>query len=356
LTHRLASQRRAPDGSKSHAFKLPVGLPAALRNAEISMREVLAAAGLSPGHLQAPRAYVPPERYYALWSAIRSVSGDPNIGIVLARSMRPDITEPFFLAIMSARDVAGAVDVVARFRRFLDPQDLIVRRETRDRLAMIYQWPACSVALPQVLVDAELSLFVEVCRRGTGDADFRPREVQLTAATLDDGSAHAEFFRCPLRLRAKRTAMIFAEQDLAQPFGTHNPDMLSALMPYLRANMPKTEEPIALRVRSLISARMRGRRPEARAAAKELAMSTRALQRLLKDSGTSFRVLLDEVRNEHAKAYLTDTAFTDREIAFLLGFEDPNSFYRAFRAWNGRSPGAFRTQRSRQQPEPRKKV
>jgi hypothetical protein len=126
---------------------------------------------------------VPPAHYYALWSAIRSVSGDPNIGIVLARSVRPDITEPFFLATTSAQDVAGAIDVVARFRRFLDPKELIVSRDAPDQMAMIYEWPACPVALPQALVDAELTLFVEVCRRGTGSAELAPREVQLTATS-----------------------------------------------------------------------------------------------------------------------------------------------------------------------------
>jgi AraC-like DNA-binding protein len=139
--------------------------------------------------------------------------------------------------------------------------------------------------------------------------------------------------------------MIFAAQELARPFGTHNPVMLTALIPYLRANMPAAEGRIAPRAKSVISARLLGQRPEARAVAKELAMTTRAMQRLLQESGTSFRRLLDEVRNEHAKAYLVDTAFTDGEIAFLLGFEDPNSFYRAFRAWNGRSPSTFRARR-----------
>ena len=31
------------------------------------------------------------------------------------------------------------------------------------------------------------------------------------------------------------------------------------------------------------------------------------------------------------------------EAAFLLGYEDTNSFFRAFQAWEGTSPGAWRT-------------
>jgi AraC-like DNA-binding protein len=71
-------------------------------------------------------------------------------------------------------------------------------------------------------------------------------------------------------------------------------------------------------------------------------MSGRSLQRLLREHGTSFRELLDQVRHEHARGYLGATSFSDAEVAFLLGFGDPASFYRAFRAWTGMSPGRFR--------------
>jgi AraC-like DNA-binding protein len=71
-------------------------------------------------------------------------------------------------------------------------------------------------------------------------------------------------------------------------------------------------------------------------------MSTRALQRVLRDNGTSFRQLLADVRNEYARAYLSSTSFSNTEVAFLLGFEDESSFARAFRGWNGVTPAMFR--------------
>jgi AraC-like DNA-binding protein len=37
---------------------------------------------------------------------------------------------------------------------------------------------------------------------------------------------------------------------------------------------------------------------------------------------------------------------TVAEIALLLGFDEPNSFYRAFREWSGETPRQFRARRS----------
>jgi len=33
-------------------------------------------------------------------------------------------------------------------------------------------------------------------------------------------------------------------------------------------------------------------------------------------------------------------------IAYLLGYDDTNSFYRAFHAWTGRTPAGYSTQSS----------
>jgi AraC-like DNA-binding protein len=44
------------------------------------------------------------------------------------------------------------------------------------------------------------------------------------------------------------------------------------------------------------------------------------------------------------------------EIAFLLGFEEVNSFMRAFTAWEGLRPGQWRArQRDRQSASPKKR-
>ena len=71
-------------------------------------------------------------------------------------------------------------------------------------------------------------------------------------------------------------------------------------------------------------------------------MSKRTLQRRLGDEGQSFRQQLDRTREQLARHYLKQPGLSTSEIAFLLGFEDPNSFYRAFMAWTGQTPETLR--------------
>lgn len=75
---------------------------------------------------------------------------------------------------------------------------------------------------------------------------------------------------------------------------------------------------------------------------KKLGVSTRTLQRRLQEEGGSFQQVLDQVRTSLAQHYLARTELPGAEIAFLLGFEEPNSFYRAFRGWTGKTPDHVR--------------
>ena len=73
-----------------------------------------------------------------------------------------------------------------------------------------------------------------------------------------------------------------------------------------------------------------------------LGTSPRTLQRHLRNEGTNFQQVLDGLREELARNYLAKSAYSSGQIGFLLGYEDPNSFFRAFRAWTGQTPEVVR--------------
>jgi AraC-like DNA-binding protein len=71
-------------------------------------------------------------------------------------------------------------------------------------------------------------------------------------------------------------------------------------------------------------------------------MSPRTLQRRLEELGTTYQRLLDDVRRRSARRLLTNTDLDSGEVAFLLGFEELNSFTRAFHGWEGTTPTRWR--------------
>ena len=76
--------------------------------------------------------------------------------------------------------------------------------------------------------------------------------------------------------------------------------------------------------------------------AKALHLSSRSLQRKLKEEGTTYKQLLEDTRRELAAQYVKESELSVGEITFLLGFSEPANFSRAFKRWTGVSPSAYR--------------
>lgn len=73
-----------------------------------------------------------------------------------------------------------------------------------------------------------------------------------------------------------------------------------------------------------------------------LAISPRSLRRKLESENTSFKLLLDKERQQIAQQLLQGSGMKLDELAFHLGYTDTASFSRAFRRWQGCSPGEYR--------------
>jgi AraC-like DNA-binding protein len=72
-------------------------------------------------------------------------------------------------------------------------------------------------------------------------------------------------------------------------------------------------------------------------------MTARTLQRHLGEEGSSYKILLDEVRLEIARTALSQSDEAIADIAQRLGYAEPRSFHRSFKQWTGLTPGDYRT-------------
>lgn len=85
-----------------------------------------------------------------------------------------------------------------------------------------------------------------------------------------------------------------------------------------------------------------GREPDLDEVAARLKLPTWTLRRKLAEEGTQFRAVLNDTRRDLAITYIRDTELAFGEIAYLLGFASAEAFQRAFKRWNGQTPGEFR--------------
>jgi len=127
-------------------------------------------------------------------------------------------------------------------------------------------------------------------------------------------------------------------------FVTHNEDLLAMIGSQLELELSAVQPDSAVtdQVKCAVKRFLAGRRPALQLVAQELGLSERTLQRRLTEAGSSFQQVAAAARRELARHYLGQSAAEFHEVAYLLGYEDANSFFRAFHHWEGTSPGEWR--------------
>ncbi|GHC33534.1 AraC family transcriptional regulator [Aidingimonas halophila] len=96
-------------------------------------------------------------------------------------------------------------------------------------------------------------------------------------------------------------------------------------------------------VRDKVSEALVGRVPTIEDVARDLGVSKRTLQRNLHRCGTSYKAIINDTRRERAHQLLCYSNANLKEVAWLLGFSERNSFFRAHHHWYGMTPTQYRS-------------
>lgn len=300
-------------------------------------------AGLSASFVENPGPGLDTRQFFAVWRAIAALSGDELLGLRLGSGAGTGALEPSTMVALYSATFGEALTRLAKYKGLSCPEEVRLERDgATARLS--FHWILAREPAPDLITDVAFASIHAIALRGAGRV-IRPRRLELIRG-LSSVEPYARHFDCEVRTGCATDALVYDREALDIPFISNNEALLAALAPAFDRRLEQLAEPdIEARVHAALTKMMQGSRLSVESLALELDMSTRSLQRRLGDAGTSYQAVLDRVRLEMAKRLLSETSFTPGEIAFFLGFEEANSFHRAFRRWEGRTPSQWREQR-----------
>jgi AraC-like DNA-binding protein len=304
---------------------------------------VLRRAGLPQAFIHQARALLNTEELFALWRAVGEVSTDPSIGLLLGTETKTERFHPIGLAALSSENFGSAIDQMARYKQLTCPEE-ILQEKNDEEWSIQFRWLLADEVEPPVLIECCFAWVLSTARVGTGTR-ISPVRVEFVQPRAHVKTIERHF-GCPVVCGTPRNAIIFRATDANRPFVTRNAELLGILAPQFDEELKEEngDENFIERVRIAIQQRLTGRRPTIEDIADALHNGSRTLQRRLQDDGSSFQRVLEEARHQLARHYLNNSVLELNEAAYLLGYEDGNSFVRAFRTWEGVPPARWREQ------------
>ncbi len=302
---------------------------------------VLRHAGLPLGLFEQDRVLLTTEELFALYKGLEAASKDPALGLKIGTVDRVERYDPVAIAALYARSFGDALERMARYKQLTCPEEVHVT-ERAGECSVHFEWLLAEEEEPAVLIDLCFAWVVEIARRGA-EGSIRAKRVEFIRPEAHR-DMYENHFGCEVKFGARKNLLVFHAADLDVPFATHNAEVLAMVAPQLEVELAQQRAARSFReqVKATLKKALAGQRPELRAVARELGVSTRTLQRRLTDEAVTFQQLVGEARRELARHYLQHSSLELNETAYLLGYEDANSFFRAFQRWEGTSPGEWR--------------
>jgi AraC-like DNA-binding protein len=321
----------------------PKLMHAMLRGAGLDADAVLATAGLDLAQLQAGEGFIDASQMRALIEGALAASGHPWLGLEFGTMAPAHLHGPLGYAAVASASLRQTLAVLSRYSGLRSSAfRLELESRQRDADLVVVELLDMGPQARRVMFDALLLMVARMLESISGQSlaavDYflpwpRPAWAAQYGACLG-GTFHFDAPRLALRIpvalldapclsadpEAFAAACAECERKLA------GMDAVATSAERLRARLRRCEDKF----------------PTLALLAAEQALSPRTLMRRLKQEGTCFQDLLDEVRYERARWHLLHTDAPVEVIAERIGLADTSNFGRSFRRWSGMTPSQFR--------------
>lgn len=303
---------------------------------------VLRKAGLPSGLFDGSGSRITLDDYFTLWSAISDGVENADLALRLGKIAVSDHFDPAFFAAMCSPDMNAAATRLSDYKKLVGAFTLKIDVNTMDTTIRFGCKYRPEVPLNMGLV--EIVMLVNLVRRATR-AQIVPRKVTVPAIVGQTAKLEA-WLGCNLSI-GNDYAVSLNAVDAKQPFLTHDDQVWHFFEPLIKGKIEESRQELCMcdEVERVLGEMLPSGRSTILDVARELAVSTRSLQRKLADEGTTWQAMLSRTREKYALHYLQSTSLGAHEISFLLGYKDPNSLFRAFHRWTGTTPELWRERR-----------
>jgi AraC-like DNA-binding protein len=246
------------------------------------------------------------------------------------------------LGLIHAKDLKTASRRLIEFSRIATGFDA-VDMEVGDTSTRVFFDPAGRTQTDQLVVDVVMAVVHRFSGWLIGD-QITLDTVDLPGAEPPHANEYLLIYGVLPTFEAPRAAMTFSSRYLSAPIIRSEDELIEFIRTspndlLFRQDYQPTP---SSRVRRMIERRQPDEAVTVDDVAKRLSISAQHLRRLLRDEGTSFREIREEILRDEAIATLVRGGETVEELSDRLGFSEPSAFRRAFRRWTGNPPGSYR--------------
>ncbi len=307
----------------------------------LDVRALLSDVGLDMDALDNPHTRCPTEKVSQLWDLAVQRSRNPMLGIAEPRASALANFGVVGYAMMSCSNLLASLECLVRYLRVVSEAATLVLREDGDEYAIELTLFGGDGIVPRQRCEFDLLTLLSFLRWISGRRIY-PLFVDFSYPEPARPQRYRNAFESRVRFNAAANRLVLSAADLALPLPTHNPVLEQLHEQFAGQCLTRLDnKKISRMTAELISQKLLGWEPRREEIARLLCLGDRTLRRRLEEEGTSFQKILDDTRRDLAQQYLAQQRYCVGEVAYMLGFADQGTLFRACRRWFNVSPKQY---------------
>lgn len=309
----------------------------------VGVADVLEHAGL-PGHLAHASVWdIPIRDVIAIWAALDEMIAPEMLELQLAKQSAAIRTPSPLIAYGASENMIAGMERLRLFKSNSKICKLSV--ELRDDTFVIDLHSRAGQERPPISYFRFKAMYLLAMVRRFALRPMIPLSVKMPGADTVSEEYLVEV-GCEIT-PSDHLQITFSLNDAMAPLRFRNEVLWEAIEPHVTRSRTAGFADMSLseKTRDAILQTVSSGPINADRIAQQLGMSKRTLQRKLQAEGSGFQTVLSETRRMLANYYISTTELPMFEVAYLLGYNDASSFFRAYKDWTGKTPNESRVSR-----------
>jgi AraC-like DNA-binding protein len=317
---------------------------ACARRSGIAVKPLVRKVGLTERQINDPRTRIAVRQQIDFLNLVAAALADEFLGFHLAELF--DLRELGLLHYVAASSetLADALQRTARYSSIVNEGLSLRYLEGRD-VRMVFEYVGVARHRDRHQLEFFMTALVRVCRHLT-KRRVTPSRVRITHRRLKNGeSPLIAYFGRNITFGAKADELTFIGRTKHEKIVSADPYLNEILVAHAeQALLHRPARSGACRAaveNAIVPLLPHGMAHAPRIAAK-LHLSGRTLARRLASEGVTYSDVLEKLRIDLARQYLSHPDLSISRIAWLLGYREVSAFTHAYKRWSGTTPSVAR--------------
>jgi AraC-like DNA-binding protein len=285
------------------------------------------------------------ETSYLTWEYAVKMTHDPLLGLHIGESTNPSVLGLIGHLMQSSPDLISAFRNVCQYAEVATDMFQYQITEQGNKIFLRFEptsvWLSASPQSAKQAVEQAMAGTLHVFYLLSG-REILPAQTKFNYKRTTTVSEHERIFSCPLSFNAGINELTFERAQLEVPVLSYDRSLFSVFDRMLKEKKERKNLSLSTQLKQIMLTDFKGQVPSIDILSSKLHLTSRSLQRKLKEEKTNFRQVAKQFQSEVAVKLLASPHTKIKEVSHLLGYSEVSAFRRAYKSWTSKTPSQAR--------------